>query len=272
MQEGNHEAQRARQLRMARFTRTLMRHWLAIFVVGYGLFNLLPFVAPIAMRLGLDPVGNAIYAIYSTLCHQMAQRSFFLFGPQPMYNIAQLPVSLSGDTTADMLVLRQFQGNVELGWKVAWSDRMVYLYGSVWLGSALYWLVSRRHHVRRLPVWLFGVAFLPLVIDGGTHFLSDLNGLTAGFRYANVWLADLTNHLLPASFYAGNAFGSFNSWMRLLSGVLAGGAAVWLAFPILDEELRRSLRTLDGKLRRADTLAPAPAQDIPDPLANRVES
>lgn len=263
MQERTSETKHTRQLRMARITRRLMRHWLAIFVVGYGLFNLLPFVAPLATRLGLDPVGQAIYTSYSTLCHQMAQRSFFLFGPQPMYNIAQLPVSISGNTTADMLLLRQFQGSMELGWKVAWSDRMVYLYGSVWLGSALYWLVSRRHHVRRLPVWLFGVALLPLVIDGGTHFLSDLNGLTAGFRYTNAWLADLTNHLLPASFYAGDVFGSFNSWMRLLSGVLAGGAAVWLAFPLLDEELRHSLCALDAKLRRAEMFSSGSGQAMP---------
>jgi hypothetical protein len=51
--------------------------------------------------------------------------------------------------------------------------------------------------------------------------VSDLQGLGADFRDSNVWLATLTGHRLPADFYSGAAPGSFNSWMRLLTGGLA---------------------------------------------------
>ena len=60
---------------------------------------------------------------------------------------------------------------------------------------------------------------------------SDLAGIGQGFRDTNQWLAILTNNSFPATFYAGDALGSFNSIMRFLSGLLAGLGLVWLAFP-----------------------------------------
>lgn len=246
-----------RRLRTVYISRSVTRHWLLIFILAFGLFNLLPFLAPVAMHLDWTPVGEVIYAVYSALCHQMAQRSFFLFGPAGMVNIDQLPVETTGDMTTDMLLLRDFRGSETLGWKVAWSDRMVYMYGSLWLASVVYWLRSRARPLRRIPIWLFGLLLLPMVIDGGTYMISDLAGLTAGFRYHNAWLADLTGNALPASFYVGDAFGSFNSWMRLLSGVLFGLACVGLILPILDGQMRLNTQLLTEKLERWHRLQPA---------------
>jgi hypothetical protein len=51
-----------------------------------------------------------------------------------------------------------------------------------------------------------------MLVDGITHTLSDMaGGIAGGFRYTNVWLADLTGNVLPTWFYQGDAFGSFNS-------------------------------------------------------------
>ena len=43
----------------------------------------------------------------------------------------------------------------------------------------------------------------------------------------------LTKDALPVTFYAGDALGSFNSLMRLITGPLAGLAIVWLSFPYI---------------------------------------
>jgi len=73
-------------------------------------------------------------------------------------------------------------------------------------------------------------------LDGGTHMLSDLTGgIGVGFRYTNQWLAILTNNAFPPTFYLGDALGSFNSWMRLITGVLAGLGIAWFALPYLEE-------------------------------------
>lgn len=231
--------------------RILMQHWLPIFLVVYGLFNLLPFLAPVLMKFGWSGGGNAIYTFYSALCHQMAQRSFFLFGERTMYSIDQLPVTLTGHTGTDTLLLRNFRGNDALGWKVAWSDRMVSLYTGIWLAGMVYWLVSRVRPQKPIPLWLFGLSVLPMAIDGGTHMISDtLEGLTTGFRYHNAWLASLTGSALPESFYSGDALGSFNSWMRLLTGLLLAVGAVWLTFPLMDRHARSTLVDIDTKIGR----------------------
>ena len=66
-----------------------------------------------------------------------------------------------------------------------------------------------------------------------THTVSDCAGIGQGFRDTNAWLAAITNNSFHASFYAGDALGSFNSMMRFLTGVLAGLGMVWLSFPYI---------------------------------------
>lgn len=230
-------------------TRAVMRHWLAIFLVVYGIFNALPFVAPVFMELGWTGAANTIYTGYSLLCHQMAQRSFFLFGEHLMYAPDDLPLALTGSTGGDTLLLRNFRGSDALGWKVAWSDRMVSLYGGVWLVGFVYWAVARVRTVKPLAIWLFILFLLPMAIDGSTHMISDsLGGLTAGFRYHNSWLASLTGNLLPAAFYSGDAIGSFNSIVRLLTGLFAATGAVWLAFPIIDQSTQKMVEQIDRRI------------------------
>jgi hypothetical protein len=40
---------------------------------------------------------------------------------------------------------------------------------------------------------------------------------------------------LPTTFYAGDAWGSFNSIMRLLTGIFFGTGIVWSGFPYLED-------------------------------------
>lgn len=215
--------------------------WLATVIGVLLTLNILPFLAPVFMKLGLESLSRAIYFIYQGLCHQMAQRSFFLFGPEgfQMYNLSQLPVKAVGLNTAEqMLVLRQYVGGESIGWKVAWSDRMVYMYTTPLLIAVAYVWLRRQRDVHPLSLLAFVLLLLPMAIDGGTHWLSDLAGIGQGFRYTNEWLAVLTNHAFPPSFYAGDAFGSFNSLMRLLSGVTFGIAVGGLMFPYIDQAAR----------------------------------
>lgn len=212
--------------------------WLPLAIGLLVVLNGLPFLAPVFMKLGWEGPARAVYLIYSGLCHQMAQRSFFLFGHEgfQMYNLSELPVSTAGmNVNQQMLALRRFTGSEALGWKVAWSDRMVYMYVAPLLVALGYAFVRRGRRIKPLPLWTFLLLLLPMAIDGGTHWLSELNGgIGQGFRYTNAWLAQLTNHALPAQFYVGDAFGSFNSLMRLLSGVTFGIAVGGLLFPYLD--------------------------------------
>jgi hypothetical protein len=98
---------------MMKTFRRLTRHWLAILNLFWVVYAGLPWLAPVLMHVGADGAGRVIYTLYRTQCHQMAQRSLFLFGQQPMYSLAELQavwpeaVGLEG--------LRAVIGNEEMG-------------------------------------------------------------------------------------------------------------------------------------------------------------
>ncbi len=183
------------------------------------------------MHAGLDSAARVIYFIYSWLCHQLPERSFFLFGSKFTYSLVE--VQNAWQNTINPAILRQFIGNSFMGWKVAWSDRMVSMFSSIWLFGIIWWLVRRR--LKPLPWWGLVLFLLPMAVDGTSHFFSDLAGIGQGFRNGNVWLAVLTSHVFPASFYSSDAWGSFNSLMRLLTGILFGLGIVWYTYPYLDK-------------------------------------
>lgn len=220
------------------------RHWLGWFNLAWGTLNVLPWLAPVLQKWGFAVPARVLYTLYSFLCHQFANRSFFLFGPQVMYDYDELLPSVPAIDT--WRGLRAFTGSPVWGYKVAWSDRMVALYGGILLGGVLFALLRR---YVKLPHWsLLLLLILPLAIDGGTHTLSDWAGLGQGFRYHNSWLAVLTGYRFPASFYTGNKLGTFNSWARLVSGLLAGLAVVWGAYPVFEDYFRDVRRTLEARL------------------------
>jgi uncharacterized membrane protein len=239
---------RSAAITLNRATYSFSRHWIRWFLGLAGLWVLIPWLAPVFMQLGWVGPARAIYWFYSFQCHQLPQRSFFLYGPQSMLSLRQIQ-SVWQDTI-DPTVLRQFIGDAAVGFKVAWSDRMVSTYSSLPLAAALWWPLRRR--LKPLPFWGFVLFTLPLVLDGASHMLSDLAGVDQGFRASNAWLAQLTANRLPATFYAGNALGSFNSWMRLITGILFGIGAVWFAFPHVDLSFRETAAAIRAKFERAE--------------------
>ena len=205
-------------------------NWIKLFLLVYGTWVILPFLAPIFMKLGWTNSAKALYGTYSVFCHQLPQRSLFLFGQNTMFSLAE--IQMAWQSTYDPLVLREFIGNSEFGWKIAWSDRMISFYGGIWLFGLL-WL-PLRERVKQIPWWGFLLLLTPMVVDGATHLISDIAGIGQGFRDANIWLVNLTDNAFPALFYAGDALGSFNSWMRWITGLLGGLGIVWFTFPAID--------------------------------------
>ena len=120
-------------------------HWFATFLILYGIWVWLPCLAPVFMKLGLTSVGNALYFIYSFFCHQLPERSLFFFGEKTMYSLSE--IQAVWQDTANPLILRKFVGNPTMGWKMAWSDRMISFYTSVCLVGI--WIVSAPDDPRR---------------------------------------------------------------------------------------------------------------------------
>jgi len=232
-----------------RFAFWFARHWVGVFIVLYGVYVLVPFFAPVLMKLGATDAANVIYGIYSLVCHQLPQRSLFLFGNKPMYSLDEILAVWQQD---GFFGLRQFVGNPEFGYKIAWSDRMMSFYGSIWVGAILFSFARRKIKSLAPMAWLF-IGILPVGLDGITHLINDVLAGTSGFgfRDTNVWLAFLTGNLLPPSFYAGDALGSFNSDLRWITGFLFGLTTVWFLFPFVEEAMRDLRNQAGAQLQRA---------------------
>lgn len=218
------EGYQPRISRLERLLVSIARRWRLVVVGIAALYIGLPWLAPVFMQLGWTSAARLIYTLYATQCHQLPQRSFFLFGSKLTYSLPE--IQSAWVVTDDARILRQFVGTPEMGWKVAWSDRMVALYTSGFFAALICWRLRRR--LPRLSPRMFILLGLPMVLDGATHAISDYVGLAGSFRATNDWLALITNNALPPTFYAGDALGSFNSWMRLITGILFGVSSAWL--------------------------------------------
>ncbi|MFZ4660513.1 MAG: DUF2085 domain-containing protein [Caldilineaceae bacterium] len=183
----------------------IARHWLAIFNTAWALYFLLPLTAPLFMQVGLVTPARVIYGLYSFTCHQLPDHSYFLFGSNPVPLIPDLEANGMGEGL-DLLQRRQFIGNPELGYKTAICQRDLAIYGAVLAAGLLYALVCRR--MRQLPLWLFLIFLIPIGVDGLTQLV--------GLRESN--------------------------WeLRTLTGALFGAAAVWFAYPYVDDAMQEVL-------------------------------
>ena len=231
--------------RLDRILYGLNAHWQIWLGILLGFYALLPFLAPVLMAMGWSMPGRFIYWIYSYLCHQLPERSYFLFGPHISYSLAS--IHSAWQNTNDIAILRQFIGNAQMGWKVAWSDRMVSMFTSIWFFGLLWGSVKRK--IKPLRWWGLVLLWMPAAIDGITHLVSDFAGIGNGFRYSNAWLALWTGNVFPPTFYAGDAWGSFNAWMRLLSGICFGLGAVWYGYPHLARAFENTAEVVRYKYR-----------------------
>jgi len=221
--------------RVDRIVRFFLDHLLTLVLVSLLLVTFLPFLAPVVMAAGWTEEGKLIYTLYIPFCHQLPQRSWFLFGEKLTYTLPEIQQVFP---SVDPWQLRSFYGTAQMGWKVAWSDRMISFYSLTPVFGVIY--VALRRWVREpLSLRVFLWLLVPMFLDGTTHMLSDvLAGISnGGFRDTNAWLAVLTANAWPA-FYAGDHLGAFNWWMRLVTGGLAAWGTAFFTFPWLDRLLK----------------------------------
>lgn len=213
-----------------RMVEGMARHWLALFNSIVAVFVLLPFLAPLLMQLGLTGPANAIYLVYRPTCHQLPERSFFLFGVQAVYTVAELETegALPHDTGLLEREQLRYLGDSEIGYKVAICERDVAIYGSLLIGGLIFgWArircAARGRTVPHLPVKLYLLLLVPMLVDGATQLV--------GLRES--------------------------TWeLRLITGVFFGLATVWLAYPHVEQAMSDTLRTLPSKSRAAAESTP----------------
>lgn len=190
----------------------LAKHWLFLVNLVIAVYGGLPLLAPILMGLGYTRPAEFIYTIYKLHCHQLPQRSFFLFGPQLAYSLETLQELLGAEMLADDSLARAFIGNPALGYKMAYCQRDTAMYGSMLLAGMVFGLIRRR--LRSIPFVLYLIFLAPLAVDGLAQLL--------GF-YESTWQ------------------------LRTITGNLFGIATVWFAYPHLEAGMGDLRRTISEK-------------------------
>lgn len=215
-----------------RFVFWLSKHWLAVFNTLAFLYIGLPILAPVLTYLGARGGAAIIHTIYTPLCNQLPQRSWFLFGPQPTYTLQELLEHLgleplSSQWSNVLLVTSAIGlGNETLGYKMALCQRCAAIYGTILLFGLIYGPIRRR--VRPLPIWaylLFGI--VPMAIDGGYQ-----------------WLTYAARMLFPSFPLDPH---ETTPLMRTVTGLLFGLATAWLAYPYVQESMDEFRETLQKK-------------------------
>lgn len=235
------------------------RNWLVAVAALLGVYVGLPILAPALMNAGATGPANFIYRLYSPMCHQMASRSFFLFGEQYAYprelagtdltpidaywdslpalqGVPRYPET-AGELAQQLAALRAERGDAQLGFKMALCERDIAIYGFMFLGTLLYGVVRRFRRVPRLPFWLFLIIGLaPIALDG----FSQLFG-TYG-------------QALDIAFFQQEIFNRESTpFLRTATGALFGFSLVWTFFPYVDRSMGEFNSELGEKLTGAES-------------------
>jgi uncharacterized membrane protein len=196
--------------RINRLGYDMQKHWLAVLVGVLLVYGALPFGAPVLKKIGLDGLSQVIYQPYKLMCHTYGFRSFFLFGEQGAYTRPEFEQATGIDTASftGLLESRDFQGNDQMGYKVALCQRDVAIYLAIAFNGMIYALVRGRR--RPLPWLVFLlIALVPIALDGFSQLLSQPPFNLFPFRESN-W------------------------FLRVATGALFGFGIAWVIFPLID--------------------------------------
>lgn len=218
--------------RADRFSYWISKHYMLVLNAIVVIYIGLPFLAPVLMSAGYTRPATTIYRFYGLVCHQLAFRSWFIFGDQAAYpreaagvdNL--IPFGLAtGLSEDDQISARQFVGNPEIGYKVALCERDVGIYGGILLFGLIFSLTGRK--IKHLPwyLWLL-VGILPIAIDGFSQLLSQPPLNILSYRESTPFL-------------------------RSITGFLFGFTTAWFGYPIVEESMADVRRFYGQKMARA---------------------
>jgi uncharacterized membrane protein len=218
-----------------RFSYWLSKHYLAIFNFFLLLYVGIPFLAPVFKKVGWNGPAELVYKIYSPLCHQWAFRSFFLFGEQAFYPHAAAKVpgvlnfeqvsGISDSSDPSRIQARLFEGTPVLGYKVAFCERDVAIWGALALFGLVYAVTGRRLTKIHWIVWVL-VGILPIGLDGFSQLFSQLP-----ITFIQTYLP----------------YRESTPFLRTLTGFLFGFTTAWFMFPLIEETMSDTRRLLSKK-------------------------
>jgi len=179
------------------------RHWLLLANLAIGLQAFLPMLAPVLMATGHTSAAGWIYKLYTLQCHQLPERSFFLFGQQSTYTLSELERLIGPD------VPLRYLGDSTIGYKIAVCQRDVATYLTMLVAGLAF--IPFRRRLRPITIRVFVLLCLPIAIDGF--------GQLVGAWASTPWSRVISGGLFGAA-CIGLAYPYIESGMRDMRGVM----------------------------------------------------
>lgn len=213
----------------------LSKHWLAVVNTFFFIYVALPLLAPILLAAGFTGAANTIYSMYQIACHQLPSRSYFIAGEQ-----------------------------------VAFCERDVAIYGSIFLAGVAFYFVRRR--LQPLPLRWYVFFLVPVALDGGMQLASALLevvpitvlwavGLIAMGLVSAVlnrqgyltWHSYLFFAFGPLALLYLQFFGPhLSNWLlRSITGFIFAVGTVWFTYPYMETSFKDMEQELKLKLAGA---------------------
>jgi uncharacterized membrane protein len=215
----------------------MSKHYLLILNIFLLLYAGLPWFAPVLVNAGFPQLARPIYSFYSVTCHQLAFRSWFLFGDQPAYPREAAEIEgwftygeVTGNHEENLWEARNYNGGLDehghaVGYKVPFCQRDVAIWGAMLLFGLLFAISGRKIPPLPMVIW-FLVGILPIGLDGGTQLLSQIEWFS--------WIP----------------YRESTPLLRTLTGALFGFTTAWFGFPVIEEAMEETRQILAAKRAR----------------------
>lgn len=211
------------------------KNYVWVFVIVLFFYVGMAIMAPVFMKIGWETPAKTLYIFYKPFCHQLAFRSFFLFGDQ--YYYPRDLAGIEGITTyddlisegylgehGDLLDARNFLGNEQLGYKTALCQRCLAIYASMGIFAIIYALSGNRIKPPAWYMWIL-IGMGPIGIDGGSQ-IPGMLGIS-----------------LPEWMIIRESTPLF----RVITGALFGIMTFWYLLPQVEDSMRSTRLNLAKK-------------------------
>jgi len=210
----------------------LANHYMLLFNFFVFLYWAFAVAAPIFMNFGMRTPANLIYRAYSLTCHQLAFRSWFLFGEQAAYPRASAGIEGYGTfeekigmASDDYFGARDFNGNEKLGYKIALCQRDVAIYGGLFAFGIFFSFTKQKIPPLTWYLWI-GLGVVPIGLDGISQLISQIP-------------IPFIQTIIP--------FRESSPLLRTITGLLFGISTAWFAYPVVEISMRDTREHLKRK-------------------------
>jgi uncharacterized membrane protein len=214
----------------------ISRHYLMILNIILIMYVGIPFLAPVFKKIKWDLAAEMIYRAYRPLCHQWAFRSFFMFGEQPFYPHEAAKISgvltfeqvsgISDSNDPSRLYARKYEGNPQVGYKIALCERDIAIWGALALFGIIFAITRRKIPKVHWLIWL-AIGLGPISLDGFSQLFSQLP-------------VPFIQSILP--------YRESTPLLRVVTGLLFGAMTAWFIFPLIEESMSESRRAFAIKM------------------------